>query len=478
MSYHYDEGTYLMGVGKIQPSSLDFNVHDFHWGTVQFYFVWIALKIGQLFGYVDASWNSLFSQFDMQEATRVFVSGRMVSVIFGTLTIPLVFIIGRELQGARAGLLASLFIALLPLHVVHAHYLTADVSMCFFLLLTFLVTLLTFRSSHRSLYILQGLLCGFTVATKYNSSFMVFAIIASHFLQRETSWKLKGIAYFFIPAGFLIGEPYALLSFNEFYLQANSFLFGDSGSKGNMGMAFLNLPLHLKYMFFNTMGIFPFGVSCVGILFLLRRRLKQDIFLLSALAAFSASVVFSNYVMARYTVPFVALLTIGSALFIDQLKGKRLRFSLITLVALFELCISVANVNVMANEHTANKAARWIDETIGEGSSIGRDSRSVPPVRHSKYKVSIVGWSKNPSVLGWSTNTSGALLEELKVLPDFITRTYIYNEVFDTQLKEYYLPHARFENRPRIFGILLEGEEVASDWEYSHPVIEIYKRKW
>ncbi|HLG29584.1 MAG TPA: hypothetical protein VI387_05180, partial [Candidatus Brocadiales bacterium] len=71
MSYHFDEGTYLMGVGKIHPSSLDFNVHDFHWGTVQFYLVGIAIKIAQLFGYVDKSWGRLFSQFDMQEATRV-----------------------------------------------------------------------------------------------------------------------------------------------------------------------------------------------------------------------------------------------------------------------------------------------------------------------------------------------------------------------------------------------------------------------
>ncbi len=477
MSYHFDEGTYLMGVGKIHPSSLDFNVHDFHWGTVQFYFIWFALKIAQLFGYVDGSWTRLFSHFEMQEATRVFVSGRMVSVIFGTLTIPLVFIIGKELQGVTAGLLASLFIAFLPLHVVNAHYLTADITMCFFLLLTFLVSLLIFRTSYRCLYIIQGLLCGFTIATKYNASFIIIAIIVSHFLQKETSWKIKGSAYLFIPAGFLIGEPYALLSFNEFYLQAKSFLFGGTNSKGNMGMVFQNLPLHLKYMFFNTMGIFSLLVSFAGIFLLLKRRSKQDILLLSVVAAFSASVIFSNYAMVRYTIPLIALLTLCSALFIDQLKERRAKFALIILVALSELCTSVANVNIMADEHTANVAARWIDENIGEGRSIGRDSRSVPPLRHTKYKVSIVGWSTNPSVMGWSVDASGEFLKELKDYPDFITRTYINSEIFDTLLKKNYMLLTKFENRPRIFGIPIEGKDAAHDWGYSHPSIEVYMRK-
>ena len=461
MSYHYDEGTYLMGIGNIQPSRLDFNVHIFHWGTVQFYFVWMGLKIAQLFGYVDASWTKLFRQFDMQEATRVFVTGRMVSVIFGTLTIPLVFIIGKELRGAGAGLLASLFIAFLPLHVVNAHYLTADITMCFFLLLTFFVSLLTFKSSHRSLYVMQGFLCGFTIATKYNASFMVLAIIASHFLQRETNWKKKGIAYLFIPVGFFVGEPYALLSFNEFYLQAKRFLFG----QGNLGLAILNLPLHLKYMFCNTMGIFSFGVSFAGVFFLLKRRLKLDIFLLSALAAFSASVIFSNYTMVRYTVPLLAFLTLSSALFIDQLKGKRAKFFLITLVVISELCISVANVNVMVSEHPANKAAKWINDTIDKGRSIGRDSPVIPHIRHTKYKTSIVGWS---------VDSSGAHMEGLKGYPDFIVRTYAFNKIIEPQIRKHYQLLAKFENIPRIFGIPLEGENVAHDWEYSHPTIEVY----
>lgn len=463
MSYHFDEKNYLLGIGRMRPSHLDFNVHDFHWGTAHHYILWIALKIAQLFGYMDVSLARFFNRFDMQEATRVFVSGRMVSVLFGTLTIPLVFIIGKKLQGVRAGLIASLFIAFLPLHVVNAHYLTADITMCFFLLITFYVSLLTFRSSNRRLYVMQGLLCGFAVATKYNASFMIFAIIASHLLQRETSWKIKGIAYLFIPAGFLIGEPYALLSFNEFYLQSKQFLIGGSGHKGNMGMTLLNLQLHLKYMFLYTMGIFPTGVSFVGILFLLKRRLKQDIFLLSTIAALSASVMFSNFVMVRYTVPLLAILTLCSALFIDQLKGKRTKFFLIILVVLFELCISVANVKVMTEEHTATTAYKWVDENVEPGSSLFQVWRGIPPLQPHRYKV--YDYTLIDPERGF------------KLKPDYVIRTnlmpILYNKILLEQLNKYYKLLATFEKtQPSFLGI--KDNDVPHDLKYTHPKVSVY----
>src|SRR5687767_8491239 len=66
--------------------------------------------------------------------------GRAATATFGTLTVLVLYLIGRR-WGAGCGLLAAAVLAVLPLHVRESHYVLTDVPATFFVALTFLFAL-------------------------------------------------------------------------------------------------------------------------------------------------------------------------------------------------------------------------------------------------------------------------------------------------------------------------------------------------
>lgn len=67
-----------------------------------------------LFHIVAAAVYKIFSLFSSSAAE---FSVKLVSPLFGSLTLPLVFLIGRKLYSSRIGFFATLFVAFLPLHI-------------------------------------------------------------------------------------------------------------------------------------------------------------------------------------------------------------------------------------------------------------------------------------------------------------------------------------------------------------------------
>ena len=60
----------------------------------------------------------------------------ILTAVLGTLTIPVVYLLGVRAFGHRVGLLAAAFVAVSPLHTFHSHYPYRDVPMIFVLTLT------------------------------------------------------------------------------------------------------------------------------------------------------------------------------------------------------------------------------------------------------------------------------------------------------------------------------------------------------
>ena len=67
-----------------------------------------------LFHFVAAAVYRLFSLFSPGAAE---FAVKLVSPLFGSLTLPLVFLLGRKLYDARTAFFATLFVAFLPLHI-------------------------------------------------------------------------------------------------------------------------------------------------------------------------------------------------------------------------------------------------------------------------------------------------------------------------------------------------------------------------
>src|SRR5690606_16357178 len=68
--------------------------------------------------------------------------GRTVTAVVGTLTVLVVYLVGREMARRRTGLLGAALLAGCYLHIIHSHYATFDVMVGFLAALTLLFSVL------------------------------------------------------------------------------------------------------------------------------------------------------------------------------------------------------------------------------------------------------------------------------------------------------------------------------------------------
>ncbi len=99
----------------------------------------------------------------------------------GVGTVWAVYAIGRRLWGRRAGLLAALTLAIMPLHAQHSHFLTVDVPATFWGVLSLLwaVRLATGDPKPLRAALLAGVFAGLAAATKYNMALAILPLMVA-----------------------------------------------------------------------------------------------------------------------------------------------------------------------------------------------------------------------------------------------------------------------------------------------------------
>ena len=130
--------------------------------------------------------------------------------------------------GTNAALIIAALFATSAGLVAHAHFLTADIPVLFWMLLAFLFCQRLFESGRWRDYAAAGLITGIAAAAKYNGIGVGIAIPVAH-MARYVSlrqrppivrWALAPkliLALGLVVAGFLLANPFALLDFRTFY---------------------------------------------------------------------------------------------------------------------------------------------------------------------------------------------------------------------------------------------------------------------
>src|SRR5688500_11606271 len=108
-----------------------------------------------------------------EDGIRFMVLGRSISAAFGTATIPLVYLIASRVSGRTAGILAALLTAAGVLHLRDSHFLSVDVSLTFFSILSWLFLIgVAVRPTTRG-YVLAGVAIGGALLCKYSAAFLL-----------------------------------------------------------------------------------------------------------------------------------------------------------------------------------------------------------------------------------------------------------------------------------------------------------------
>lgn len=123
------------------------------------------------------------------------------SLLFGTLTIPLIWWVGRQWFGPLAGIAAASLLSLNDFHIVFSRSALTDVPLCFWLLLAVYLFERSFRDLSWSTAIAAGLTTGLAWWTKYNGwlplAISLSGLIAWSFFASREERQIKKRMFLF-----------------------------------------------------------------------------------------------------------------------------------------------------------------------------------------------------------------------------------------------------------------------------------------
>lgn len=155
-----------------------------------------------------------------------YISGRLITCLLGTLTLPLVFFMGRSWFGWREGLIAAALLCFCAFHIQASHFLAVDVILQFLMCGCLFFCGLILKTGKLRYYPLAGLFLGASLASKFNAVYL-FPVLGcvhlvslwkskEHFqLKSWKRWAMGALACLLAMGVFRLGMPYAFLGSRE-----------------------------------------------------------------------------------------------------------------------------------------------------------------------------------------------------------------------------------------------------------------------
>lgn len=212
----------------------DLNPHFFNYGTLPIY-----LNLGvdvlnyfRLMGKPAVAESHLSSlteiDFSLDGKKRWVIShpsfyhwNRLLSVLFGVATVLSVYFLGSALLGPVQGLLAAMWLAVVPFHIMHSVRITPDVVVTFLTVNIVLFSVLFVTRERLSDLATAFAFAGLACATKYNTATMMILPLAllawSAFRKPPRTSLWQSVLLLLLPGiVFLVAMPYALLDLPAF----------------------------------------------------------------------------------------------------------------------------------------------------------------------------------------------------------------------------------------------------------------------
>lgn len=272
-----------------------------------------------------------------------YLAGRALTALIGTLTVFVVYLIGRMFS-LRLGLIAALFLAVMAQHVQQSHYVTVDAPTALFTALAafFALRALQREGSLRDI-VLAGVAAGLAGGTKYNAGIALALPLAATLLSaRAWGWRARACAAAVAACAvtFVLTTPFALLDpppfLNSLQVVARHYGGGHPGAEGTD-----NALWYLQYLAGAGM-LAPLTVLAVaGLAVVLLRFRRAGVVLLAFVLPYYA-LLSSTYVrFDRNLLPLLPFLALLAAMTADALIAP-LAVALRNRAAAYALVLGVA----------------------------------------------------------------------------------------------------------------------------------------
>jgi len=279
------------------------------------YFLWgAATGTFQSMSAMLASWPVHWEPF--------FLIPRVISAAAGTLTVLIVFRLGRQVRDDATAIVSALFFALASMHVRGSHFGTTDVVMTGLIVAAVVLLIDAHRTRRRSQFLAAGLVAGLAAATKYNAVLLGVPMLVSHVLnvwdalpsKRRQAWLDPGILYFSLPfaLAFAVGMPFVVLDRAPFldamHELTHALRVGDV--RMDLGNGWL---YHLTFSLRYGMGVPLLVAGLAGAGLLLWMEPRTGLLLLSFPIAYYVVAGGIRLLFVRYAMPIVPFLCVTAA---------------------------------------------------------------------------------------------------------------------------------------------------------------------
>ncbi len=399
-----DEGTIVpkaFHVARGHP-----NPHWFFYPSFSFYLLaalyWLATPVWAVVHHVNFLSEASF----IMDQGPYILLGRLLSVAFGTVSVCLVYRLGRVAYSRPVGLLAAAFLAVEPLHVEYSHVAVTDVPATAFALLALVLLVTAAKGGGRRLLVAGAAVAGLATATKYNLGALalpcaVAAVYASrdevaararagglHLRQWARIMVLRVVAPMLI--AFVLASPFVVLDapqfIHDFTLQSRIMRTGWLGFE-NVGNGFwFNFNVNLA----EALGVVLLALALAGLALALWRRTRLDLIVAPYIIVYFVYISTWKELADRYLLPLVPLLLLLAARLC--VAAFRLRpaaravlapglVALVVAAVVLPLTDSIAFNRQLTRPDVRVRARTWVQENIPAGSRIASDPYGPPLVR-------------------------------------------------------------------------------------------------
>ncbi len=396
--YHPDEHALVERAAAILWTG-DWNLHRFNYPPLYAYFQAGGYALYFLYGVTRDLWRYV-PNFVVPNYYHV---GRVLTACFGTLSVLVVYLAGRQLSDRRTGLLAAALLGTNYLHVIHSHYATFDVMVGFWVSLAFLFSDLIRTRSEARWHLLAGLCAGLAGATKYNGAAALVLPLLAHLLATPWGgWDRFAGRLLLILGGFLLaffgGNPFALGNLPDFLNDLATVLYHygteHPGFEGTGNWRWYPSVLL-------TSPDAPLAIAgALGFLGLLWRDWKRGLLLVAFPILYYLMIARFVVRFERNLVPVVPFFALAGGWLVDRgadwlasrfgSRGARLSNAAVALGATLLLALpvvaSISLDSALSRTDHREIAGRWVEDNIEKGTKIAIEHYSIP-FDYDQYQV-------------------------------------------------------------------------------------------
>jgi len=183
--------------------------------------------------FIHPPFFTLMNSFSMRLFGESLVSCGFVSILFGVLLIPLVYMLGFLLFDHKIALLSAIFMWLDPVNIISSQKVWMDTTLAFWCVLSVYLFALAQIKKYDLVYLFSGIACGLAMLTKYTGilSWIIILLYAAAYNKKLFKNKYL-IGSLFIPGIMLLpwlirnfqvfGADFVLMQFNIHHISFDS----------------------------------------------------------------------------------------------------------------------------------------------------------------------------------------------------------------------------------------------------------------